>query len=328
MEAKLNMRKNYKVVIVASLLTLIISSYMLYNGLKPETRETEVLINHYSALAYFRGGAEVKKDNPIWPNGSFVTLPVYSYSLTPEYRGEFYFTTSPKSDVDITVETSVVYFYEVNDVPVWKKVYFTATNSSKGEIRTIFEINVSDLKSRINDAQNSFGVFLGKTGAEVIEKVKYSGIIKGREVDETLTFTIPVDVQSTYYSFSTLNETKEFTIPEKRIINVPKPFYATLIPAAFVILSAAFLIASILLRIVYKDVKFLEKEIEAAKRDRLIKSASFAKIPETNLEKVEVETVEDIFKAANENLEHIFYDRDKKVFFFVHGGVLYYCREK
>lgn len=325
---KLIVRKWYIPVLIISLITLVASAYALYCATIPETKETQISIRHYSALAYFSGGAEVKKDNPIWANGSFVTLPVYSYSLTPEYSGEFYFTTAPRGDITIETEAKIVYFYEVSDAPVWEKVYYAASNTSRGEIKTNFKINVTDLKSKINEAQNSFGVYLGKTGARIDVSVHYYGKITGKDVDETLSFKIPIDVQSTYYSFSTLNETRDFEMPSTRVVEVQKPLHMKVIPAALCTVSIIFAGLSVVYRTKYSDVSSLEREIERVSWEKKLKEVSFARMPETNLEMVEVERFEDISKAAEETFEHLFYDREKGVFFFIHGGVLYYCREK
>ncbi len=324
--------KYFPVILLISLISLAVSSYYLYNSFKPDYIESENSIHHYSAIAHFSGGARVVKENPIWNVGDVVQLPVYSYDLTPEYRGKFYFTTSPAGDVEITTETKVVYYYQVKDVPVWEKTVLTLVNKSQKEAEVSFTVNMTELKSKINQAQNAFGVYLGKSGAEIVETVTYSGNIKGKNVAETLTFRIPVKVESTYYSFSELNESRDYFVKTTEIIPIQKPMASKVVPGTVLLASLSVMILSITIRTKYKDVEDLEKEIERSESRNLLKKyrkwISFATLPELPYAKVELESLKDIVDAANDMMERVFYDREKKVYFFVHDGVLYYSREK
>ncbi len=322
----------FPIILLASLISLAASSYYLYNSFKPDYIESESSIHHYSAIAHFSGGARVEKDNPIWKVGDVVQLPVYSYDITPEYRGNFHFTTTPPGDVNIETETKIVYYYQVKDAPVWEKTVLTLTNRSQKETEVSFTINMTELKSKINQAQNAFGVYVGKSGAEIIETVKYSGKIKGKDVDETLTFRIPVKVESTYYSFSELNESRDYFVKTTEIIPVQKPITSKIVPSTVLLASLSVMILSITVKTRYRNVEDLEKEMEKREKGNIFKKyqkwISLATLPDLQYDKVELESLEDIVNAANDMMERVFYDRRKGLYFFVHDGVLYYSREK
>ncbi len=324
--------KYFPLILVVSLISLAASSYYLYTSFKPDYIESESSIHHYSAIAHFGGSAKVVGDNPIWDVGDVVQLPVYSYDLTPEYRGEFYFTTSPAGDIDITTETKVVYYYEVKDTPVWEKTVLTLVNKSRGEAKVSFTVNMTEIKSKINQAQNAFGVYVGKSGAEIVETVTYSGNIRGRDVSETLTFRIPVKVESTYYSYSELNESRDYFVRITETIPVQKPLTSKVIPGTVLLASLFVMVPSVAIRMRYRNAEDLERGIERSEKRHLLKKyrkwISFATLPELPYAKVELESLEDIVNAANDMMERVFYDRKKKVYFFVHDGVLYYSREE
>jgi hypothetical protein len=320
------LRKNYLVVFTVSLVALLASSYALYTSLQPDYVETKISVPYYSAVAVFKGKAMVTSENPIWDVGEFVTIPVYSYTLTPNYTGEFRFYTIPEGDLKIDVKTDLVYYYRIEDTPVWEKLYMEMYNSSKGDVSVTFTVNMTEVKDRINDAQTAFGVYLGRVGAEVIETVTYSGTIKGKKVENTITYRIPVMVESTYYSFSELNETKDFFSEATKYVTVSKPIYIQAAFLAATITSFVFTILPLTARIRYKDIKILDKLIKNENLKKYSKWISTGRLPEKNIEKVQVESLEDLINAASDMMERVFYDKNKNVYFFIHGGVMYIFR--
>ncbi len=55
---------------------------------------------------------------------------------------------------------------------------------------------------------------------------------------------------------------------------------------------------------------------------------SRGRMPEVSMTEVEMASLEDLVDAAIDANERVVYDRDKEVYFFIHGNVLYTYREK
>lgn len=329
---------------------LIIGALMVFSGFwafkvytEPVYEIKEVPDSFYIYSANYNYTALVTESNPIYPVGAELEgQPAYFFSVSPTFYMTFSFEVSSSSPVNLSVESETMIVAAANGSTngkqnvFWQKKFplqqgeFVGMKSGDALIYD-FSLDVPETQAMVKDVQDQLKYSEG-TSIEIISYVSYEGEIKGENVNNTVEFSVPLTISSSYYQ---LPEKLEFTkdIDTYKTYKTKKAPSLSSIKVPLVIFIFSLILLGVLIPFRKKE-KVDPAYIEKLKKERKIESSfkdliSKGTFPEDtkSLLKVEIASLKELTDAALDMNTRVIRDYKTGTDFIIHDGVLYIYQE-
>ncbi|WP_157727162.1 DUF5305 family protein [Thermococcus profundus] len=327
----MSIKKNWIIIFVVFLL-LGLFSYHQYSAIPTKYVRTGArTVNLYTWNGDLWGEGIVTEDNPLWPKGERVSLPIYPMSISKEAEVGFSFNVSGnRVNLTFSRELRVLYYISYDKKRIVTETYSLSKNVSSGrgfEERLI--VNISDISQRIKDLSSYLRLPRQESGIEVVGVVTYSGTVDGKNVAGNQTFkgsielpfegfyTILGDSQNRTITTTETHKTEVYTHSRKRV------FYLL-----GLVLSGAVALTALGVGLGFRPdegtLNRLELEAEASKFSKWISRGKLEDF--TPVAKVRMSSLSDLVNAAIDMNARAIHDEEKGVYFVVHEGVFYYFK--
>ncbi|ASJ01385.1 DUF5305 family protein [Thermococcus gorgonarius] len=286
----------------------------------------------YSWMGQVNGKGIVGESNPLWPEGSLVSLPIYPVDVFPESRLEFSFNVSGRNvHLQFNRTLKVVYYIAYDKDRIFEATYATLSKSGSGSgFSDSITLNVTDLYRQLEAASSYLRLPKESAGVDVIGEVSYSGTVDGIPVkgNQKLRGEITFPYQG-FYSIKGDSQNSTMTTSKKvpytvRVNQKKRTAYKTLalVSAVGGVLSLGLWFGNRKMEIPEEFLEHIEQERKYRKwisRGRLENFVPYIKI--------RADTLEDLVNAAIDMNERVIYDESSGVYFFVKEGIMYYYPE-
>lgn len=315
------------------------ATYTAYES--PGTVTEERQVASWEGNGTYTTSATVTEENPLFPVGTELTdRPAYFRSVSPQLDGAFAFQyeASDGGSLDVSVRQTLVFrAIEERDEAT---VEYWRLESSLGETETAdvdpgenvtatFSRNVNQSAIRLANVSQRIGPTPGSTQMLVVSTVDVEGEVNGREVDRTVTYTLPISVDDTVYALGavrgeSLSGTTTESITRERTYG---PLYRIGGPVALV----AGLIGLVGLAYGHYDDRFAVSESERTALDFRSTREEFddwitvARLPAAVLDRprVEVDSLSGLVDTAIDVDARVFERPDGDAFYVPHEDLLY-----
>lgn len=322
-------KKNWVIIFILFLL-LGLFSYHQYSAIPTKYVRTGTrTVNLYTWSGNLWGRGIVTEDNPIWPKGERVSLPIYPMSISKEAEVGFSFTVSGR-DVNLTFsrELRVLYYISYDKKRIVTETYSLSKNVSSGsgfEERLV--VNISDISQKIQDLSSYLRLPRQESGIEVVGVVTYSGTVNGKKVAGNQTFKGSIDLPfEGFYTIVGDSQNKTVTTTETYKTEIYTHSRKRLLYLLGMVFSGALALTALGVGLGFRPdeetLRMLEFEAEASKFSKWISRGKLEDF--TPVAKVRMASLSDLVNAAIDMNARAIYDGEKGVYFVVHEGVLYY----
>ncbi len=328
-EVLLKIRKNWVVVFVLSLLLAGGLAYAYASTPTSVTQTSKVSRPLYRWGGVLNASAIVTKENPIWPLGERVSLPVYPLDVAPLLEPTLKWEISGESaDVNVTAHIGVFYYVSYDGEKVFEKTYNVSSASGVNSVVVSVPVNISDVVSMIEADVGFLKLPRFESGIEIKGDVVYSGTVAGRPASgsSSLNGNVKVSYGSVYtFTGDAANGTGKYTetVTFTRPINDKR----RALFLAGSLLAGIMVAIAVALRLLFNpSVQEIKTVRELAELRRYRKWISRGRLPESYANsppKVEFLSLADLVEAAIDHGKRVVHDPDRELYFFVDGGVLY-----
>ncbi|WP_048150860.1 DUF5305 family protein [Palaeococcus ferrophilus] len=313
-------------------LFIILSAYFAYAYAQtPAVARSSRTVSEpfYSWSGGLSGGGIITAENPLWPVGSEVSLPLYPTDVSELAELNFHFEVSGKDvNLEFNRELKVVYYIAYDNHRVIEETYASVSNVSNGQgFADELRLNITDIAKRIAETRSVLRLPRETAGVEIVGTVHYSGTVGGRGIRGNQTFR--GEIKFPYEGFYSISgDAKNGTITRSRTVTESYPVNGRK-RAILLTLSGVFGILALTSLIVWRrfdpetysvrELELLEQEAKLAKwvsRGRLENFESTTRI--------KFESLRDLVDAAIDMNARVLYDRKNGTYFFLHEGILYY----
>jgi len=325
--------RRYGLLLAVSLFLVAIYSTHAYLTTPTSLHKTGTVTQAlYSWRGEIRGGGIVGESNPLWPEGSLVSLPIYPQDLFPESSLEFSFNVSGKNvNLEFNRTLRVVYYIAYDKNRIFEATYTSLSKSeSGGGFDDSITLNITDLYNRLEAASAYLRLPKESAGVDVIGEVHYSGTVDGTPVRGNQTFR--GEITFPYRGFYSIEgDSRNFTVrvPKKVPYTVRVNQKRRTAYGALALASMATGMFSVGMWLRYRKTKIPEELLEHIEQRK-----KFEKwISRGHLEdfipyvKIRTDTLEDLINASIDMNERVIYDESSGTFFFIKEGIMYYYTE-
>ncbi len=307
--------------------------YQEYSGVAYEEKN----ITSYTQLGNYTYSASVTKPNPLYPEGIRLGMgnPAYFFSVSPTVDISFVYSLEAAEFADLHVEAKNMVVASGKEGSgeeqkvFWKKEFLVGEPKSvqlkSGDVLiSNFTLDVPQIQAKAKEVKDQLNYSSDPT-IEIVTEVNYEGKINGENVRGEKSFTIPVNINPTYYQMP--EELGFFEETHKNIRVQKVPSLSTIkFPLFLFLLSTVLLGALIPLKEMSKvDPTYIEKLGNENKNSLYKEFISKGKLPENidSLIRVEISSLQELVDAAADMNARVIYDAESGIYFIIHSGVLY-----
>ncbi|MDO9516639.1 MAG: DUF5305 family protein [Methanosarcinaceae archaeon] len=341
--------KNYKVVFAVFSLMLIASLFFTYNAYTETTYRTDqVISSSYTHSGNYEFTAPVTEKNPLYPLGTKLEMgkPAYFLSVSPTMDMSFTYSLKATDSADVDVELKPMIVATASGSTddgkktFWQK-QFPIISSGTQELTNAesliyrFKIDIPKTESMVRDVQDQIK-YSQDMKIELVTYVTYQGIINGKTVTGTEQFPIPLTITSSYYQMpQKLDGKKIIDTYETRKTPIDPPFLSKALPLMSLLFSFVLLVLLVICKkgctiVAQSRIDEFEHknkiENEYSQFKEWISNGIFPN-DTTLLTKIEIKSLQDIVDAAVDMNERVIHDANARIFFVIHGSLLYYFRK-
>lgn len=314
------------------ILFLLLSGYFAYAYTQTpavERRSHTVSEPFYRWEGGISGRGLITAENPIWPVGSEVSLPLYPTDVSELAKLDFGFKLTGKDvNLEFNRELRVVYYVAYKGQRIVEETYTSISNVSSGSgFEDTIVLNVTDIARLIAETRSYLRLPQEETGVEIIGTVHYSGTVDGKGIvgDQTFKGELKFPYEG-FYSISgdSKNETvtRKVTVTESHSVNRRKRIIFLVLSGIFGVLAVGTLGLSRRFDPGAYNVRMLELLEQEEKLSKWVSRGSLENFESTT--RVKFESLGDLVDAAIDMNARVVFDRSKGTYFFLHEGVLYY----
>lgn len=222
---------NLRLVVIALLVLAVIGGWVTYSAhVNPPTERDERAVGAVETQGEYRHGAEIRKENPIYPVGSNLqNRRHYFYSISPVLNGTFTHEYAANGS-DVVVETTLYLRLRSadNEGEYWSFTEPLADrriepDDAEGTVDVPFEVNVTDSMHRIAETAAQLGGSPGDPELVITTETIVSATVEGERMTTTTTHELPITSSGSTY---TVGPAKTDTASEQitRAFAVPREY--------------------------------------------------------------------------------------------------------
>ncbi|WP_254861921.1 DUF5305 domain-containing protein [Halovivax gelatinilyticus] len=200
-------------VVAIAIVAFVLGGWGIYTAhVDPGTDESVEVVGTWSEQPELSHQASVAVENPVFETGDVLAdRPLYYADLMPELEGVYaYSFDGDITDGSLSVTANAYVLYQATDdgVSYWEETESLESVSTEavepGEaVPLSFEVNVSDLESRIDEIEASLGASVGTTETLVVVDTTVSGTVDGTQIANAHTARFDVSSNGGTYAVET-----------------------------------------------------------------------------------------------------------------------------
>jgi len=215
----------FEVLAVVLVVIVLLGAWGTYTAhVNPGTTTTERIESTWAMEGNFDHEAEVTEPNRVYEQGTTLeNRTIYPIKIAPEMNGVFVFgyEASDNGEVDVEINLTVHRQAIVDEedesetkVPVWEDETEidtqTASSLAPGAEQEVpFSFNISEVENETQQIEEELGNVPGAVETAVRAEVHLSGTVNGESVEETQTYTLPIDSSGDTYTLSKNSQDRE-----------------------------------------------------------------------------------------------------------------------
>ena len=303
--------------------------------LDPAVTEEERTIDTWVEQPTLSHQAEVQRPNPVFSHGEILrNQPLYYTRISPTLEGTYaYAYDAPDGELDVDVDMHLlVQSVDDDGNAYWSEREPLRQDAVEGlepgqEMQLSFDVNVSDVESRIESIESSLGASPGTSEATVVVTTRVAGTVNDEQLSNRHTATYALDSGGSTYSVETDTEnvgerafTETFEV-EQRYGALRS--YGSLGLMLFGLIGIATLgygRHAGLITVTDDERRLLES---ASQREAFDDWISTGQVEEADLEgpRIEIDSLEGIVDVAIDCDRRVIEDRQRRAYYVVEGDV-------
>ncbi|WP_252699776.1 DUF5305 domain-containing protein [Natronosalvus vescus] len=207
--------RRFLLVIGVLLATVMAGGWLAYEPhVDPALTEEEQTIDTWVEQPTLSHQAEVQRPNPVFSDGEVLrNQPLYYTRISPTLEGTYaYAYDAPDGEFDVDVDMSLL-LQSVDDDgnAYWSEREPLRQDAVEGlkpgqEMQLSFDVNVSDVESRIEAIENSLGASPGTSEATVVVTTRVAGTVNDEPVSNRHTAAYVLETGGSTYGVETDTE--------------------------------------------------------------------------------------------------------------------------
>lgn len=349
-------RNNWVILFAIFGLLFTFSSYQIYlKYTNPSFENKDIIVSSYTQYGNYSYSTMVSRQSPLYSEGTILDMneSAYYFAMSPVPDFSFVYKINASDSVNITAtpkvsimamrknnfdDSKILWQREYPVTPIGSMGPFTIKNKDGTDSFVYkFTFNPATIENSVENIQYKLDYSLTQRSStyqasnmkyEIKTFVDYKGIINGKRVENTTSFSLPMTITKSYYELSNDLSTN-ITNYNNETVSLQSPFTVETVkyPLAFMLISIIAIIGIIYCRVTYNPNPVHMAKLEQEKMHSLFREfISEGKIPETrsSLMAIEIASLQELINAAVDMNERVIYDSSMNIHFAIHNGVLYY----